>query len=123
MSGKFNQMVNQIQSLQDQLKAAIASRGRVNGGEVRWKRSLWMYLDMLAGEVLKLSAQTTDLQEQTTRIPAMERDLEELRARYSAALEMLGEKTEKVEELQADIEDMREIYRTQIEELTRTSKE
>ncbi|KAL8919661.1 MAG: hypothetical protein Q9172_004883 [Xanthocarpia lactea] len=41
----------------------------------------------------------------------LEKEVEELNARYLTTLEMLGEKSEKVDELKADVADLKEMYR------------
>jgi hypothetical protein len=45
------------------------------------------------------------------------RELQDIKVRHQAALEILGEKTELVEELKQDILDMKEAYKTQIQDL------
>ncbi len=64
-----------------------------------------------------MSTQGTTLTSANSRLPTLEQTVQDLQARYSAALEMLGEKTEQVSELQADIADMKQVYRDQVQEL------
>ncbi|KAL8739051.1 MAG: hypothetical protein Q9181_000233 [Wetmoreana brouardii] len=45
------------------------------------------------------------------RAKKLEKEVEELNARYLTTLEMLGEKSEKVDELKADVADLKEMYR------------
>ncbi|KAL8835292.1 MAG: hypothetical protein Q9170_003378 [Blastenia crenularia] len=45
------------------------------------------------------------------RATKLEKEAEELNARYLTTLEMLGEKSEKVDELMADVTDLKEMYR------------
>ncbi|EME27442.1 Golgin candidate 5 [Galdieria sulphuraria] len=52
--------------------------------------------------------------EQKERMSALQRELEELKVRYSATLEILGERDEKVHELESDVEDLKTAYRDQI---------
>ena len=44
-------------------------------------------------------------------VKRLEKEVEELNARYLTTLEMLGEKSEKVDELMADVADLKEMYR------------
>lgn len=43
--------------------------------------------------------------------------MDDLKKRYNAALELIGEKEEQLEDLKADIEDLKILYKTQISEL------
>lgn len=52
------------------------------------------------------------------RVGGLEKELEQMQARYETTLEMLGEKTERVEELEGDVADLKKIYR----ELVQTMK-
>lgn len=48
------------------------------------------------------------------RLNVMQKEMEELKIRYSATLEILGERDEKVQELESDIEDLKTAYQDQI---------
>ncbi|GJQ13321.1 hypothetical protein GpartN1_g5112.t1 [Galdieria partita] len=52
--------------------------------------------------------------EQKERMNSVEKELEELKVRYSATLEILGERDEKVQELESDVEDLKAAYQDQI---------
>ncbi|KAL9625953.1 MAG: hypothetical protein Q9204_007704 [Flavoplaca sp. TL-2023a] len=76
-------------------------------------------------ELARLSTQRDEAREQAvglmkeaeekraadTKAKKLEKEVEELNARYLTTLEMLGEKSEKVDELKADVEDLKELYR------------
>ncbi|KAL6559898.1 Golgin candidate 5 [Orobanche gracilis] len=47
-------------------------------------------------------------------LPGIRAELEALRRRHSAALELMGERDEELEELRADIVDLKEMYREQV---------
>nr|GFC66260.1 golgin candidate 5 [Tanacetum cinerariifolium] len=47
-------------------------------------------------------------------LPGIKAELEALRVRHSAALELMGERDEELEELRADIVDLKEMYREQV---------
>lgn len=51
----------------------------------------------------------------TVKVMELERQVEELNARYQTTLELLGEKSELVEELKADVQDVKAMYRELIE--------
>jgi hypothetical protein len=50
-------------------------------------------------------------------LPRMQQAYQELQARYSAAVELVGERDEQLEELANDLEDVKQMYRQQIETL------
>jgi L-lactate utilization protein LutB len=50
-------------------------------------------------------------------LPKMQQALQELQARYAAAVELVGERDEQLEELANDLEDVKQMYRQQIETL------
>ncbi|KAL8722416.1 MAG: hypothetical protein Q9225_001095 [Loekoesia sp. 1 TL-2023] len=76
-------------------------------------------------ELARLSAQQDEAREQIVglmkeaeekrtadaKAKKLEKEVEELNARYLTTLEMLGEKSEKVDELTADVADLKEMYR------------
>ncbi|KAL8781655.1 MAG: hypothetical protein Q9213_005920 [Squamulea squamosa] len=76
-------------------------------------------------ELIRLSTQRDEAREQAvglmreaeekraadTKAKKLEKEVEELNARYLTTLEMLGEKSEKVDELKADVADLKEMYR------------
>lgn len=52
-----------------------------------------------------------------TELPKLQQAYQELQARYTAAVEMVGERDEQLEELQHDLEDMKQLYKQQIQAL------
>lgn len=74
-------------------------------------------LDELSGELVRVTMELEEMQEQASRVSGMEQELSLLQQRHKAALEMLGEKTEEVQELRADLLDVKEAYRDQIGDL------
>ncbi|XP_038717988.1 golgin candidate 5-like isoform X2 [Tripterygium wilfordii] len=76
--------------------------------------SLESIRDSLAEELVKMTAQCEKLQAEATMLPGVRAELESLRRRHSAALELMGERDEELEELRADIVDLKEMYREQV---------
>ncbi|XP_073295816.1 golgin candidate 5-like [Primulina huaijiensis] len=70
--------------------------------------------DSLAEELVKMTAQCEKLQAEAAILPGIRAELEALRQRHSAALELMGERDEELEELRADIADVKEMYREQV---------
>ncbi|CAK9174584.1 unnamed protein product [Ilex paraguariensis] len=70
--------------------------------------------DSLAEELVKMTAQCERLRTEATLLPGIRAELEALRRRHSAALELMGERDEELEELRADIVDLKEMYREQV---------
>ncbi|KAG8388344.1 hypothetical protein BUALT_Bualt02G0115900 [Buddleja alternifolia] len=70
--------------------------------------------DSLAEELVKMTAQCEKLQAEAGALPGIRAELEGLRRRHSAALELMGERDEELEELRADIIDLKEMYREQV---------
>ncbi|XP_073035086.1 golgin candidate 5-like isoform X2 [Primulina eburnea] len=70
--------------------------------------------DSLAEELVKMTAQCEKLQAEAATLPGIRAELEALRQRHSAALELMGERDEELEELRADIADVKEMYREQV---------
>ncbi|XP_021892113.1 golgin candidate 5-like [Carica papaya] len=70
--------------------------------------------DSLAEELVKMTAQCEKLRAEATMLPSIRAELEALRRRHSAALELMGERDEELEELRADIVDLKEMYREQV---------
>ncbi|PNY00456.1 golgin candidate 5-like protein, partial [Trifolium pratense] len=76
--------------------------------------SLESIRDSLAEELVKLTAQCEKLRGEAAVLPGLRSELEALRRRHSAALELMGERDEELEELRADIVDLKEMYREQV---------
>ncbi|XP_021652730.2 golgin candidate 5 isoform X2 [Hevea brasiliensis] len=70
--------------------------------------------DSLAEELVKMTAQCEKLRAESALLPGIRAELEALRRRHSAALELMGERDEELEELRADIVDLKEMYREQV---------
>ncbi|KAK6125002.1 hypothetical protein DH2020_041276 [Rehmannia glutinosa] len=70
--------------------------------------------DSLAEELVKMTAQCEKLGAEAATLPGIRAELESLRRRHSAALELMGERDEELEELRADIVDLKEMYREQV---------
>nr|XP_043623767.1 golgin candidate 5 isoform X2 [Erigeron canadensis] len=70
--------------------------------------------DSLAEELVKMTAECEKLRSEVSQLPGMKAELEALRRRHAAALELMGERDEELEELRADIVDLKEMYREQV---------
>ncbi|XP_021990066.1 golgin candidate 5 [Helianthus annuus] len=70
--------------------------------------------DSLAEELVNMTAECEKLRSEVSQLPAMKAEMEALRRRHSAALELMGERDEELEELRADIVDLKEMYREQV---------
>ncbi|KAJ3262897.1 TATA element modulatory factor 1 [Chytriomyces hyalinus] len=97
----LKQLQGQVSSLQMQMQLVTKTR------------------DELAEELVKATAENSDLKNAGSKIESLETQLTELTRRYNAALEMLGEKTEQVDELQERILEMKRIQKAEIEEIMR----
>ncbi|KAL0415217.1 UNVERIFIED_CONTAM: Golgin candidate 5 [Sesamum latifolium] len=62
----------------------------------------------------ELLQQCEKLRAEAATLPGIRAELEALRRRHSAALELMGERDEELEELRADIVDLKEMYREQV---------
>ncbi|KAL4626106.1 hypothetical protein ACB092_05G071800 [Castanea dentata] len=76
--------------------------------------SLESIRDSLAEELVSMTAQCEKLRIESSMLPGIRAELESLRRRHSAALELMGERDEELEELRADIVDLKEMYREQV---------
>nr|TKR65614.1 hypothetical protein D5086_0000319470 [Populus alba] len=70
--------------------------------------------DSLAEELVKMTSQCEKLRAESALLPGVQAELDGLRQRHSAALELMGERDEELEELRADIVDLKEMYREQV---------
>ncbi|XP_042035997.1 golgin candidate 5-like isoform X5 [Salvia splendens] len=84
--------------------------------------SLESIRDSLAEELVKLTAECEKLRTEAATLPGIRAELEALRRRHSAALELMGERDEELEELRADIVDLKEMYREQVNMLVNKVK-
>ncbi|KAH9605731.1 hypothetical protein KSS87_008918 [Heliosperma pusillum] len=76
--------------------------------------SLESIRDSLAEELVKMTEQCEKLRTEAAMLPGIRAELEALRRRHTAALELMGERDEELEELRADIVDLKEMYREQV---------
>ncbi|KAJ8512595.1 hypothetical protein OPV22_003029 [Ensete ventricosum] len=77
--------------------------------------SLESVRNSLAEELVKMTEQCEKLRADAGVLPGLRAELEALRRRHSAALELMGEHDEELEELRADIIDLKEMYREQVD--------
>ncbi|GJU28944.1 golgin candidate 5 [Tanacetum coccineum] len=70
--------------------------------------------DSLSEELVRMTKQCEKLRSEVALLPGIKAELEALRVRHSAALELMGERDEELEELRADIVDLKEMYREQV---------
>ncbi|KAK6914874.1 TATA element modulatory factor 1 DNA binding [Dillenia turbinata] len=70
--------------------------------------------DSLAEDLVQMTAQCEKLRAEAAMLPGIRAELDALRRRHSAALELMGERDEELEELRADIVDLKEMYREQV---------
>ncbi|KAL6137615.1 hypothetical protein ACLB2K_062905 [Fragaria x ananassa] len=70
--------------------------------------------DSLAEELVQMTEQCEKLRAEAGMLPGIRAELDALRRRHSAALELMGERDEELEELRADIVDLKEMYREQV---------
>nr|XP_043635693.1 golgin candidate 5-like [Erigeron canadensis] len=76
--------------------------------------SLESIRDSLAEELVTMTEECEKLRSEVSLLPGLKADIEALRRRHSAALELMGERDEELEELRADIVDLKEMYREQV---------
>ncbi|MBN3286277.1 TMF1 factor, partial [Polyodon spathula] len=77
---------------------------------------------VMAEELVKLTNQNDELEDQVKEIPRLRVQLRDLDQRYNTILQMYGEKAEEAEELRLDLEDVKSVYKIQIDELLKTKK-
>ncbi|KAL7114143.1 hypothetical protein ACP275_04G101500 [Erythranthe tilingii] len=95
-------------------EAALRQKEGVLASYTSRLASLETIRDSLAEELVKMTAQCEKLQTEAATLPGIRAELEALRRRHSAALELMGERDEELEELRADIIDVKEMYREQV---------
>lgn len=101
-------VTSQMQQQQENLRAALRARvAEVQSLEAQVK-SLEATRDRLAEELVQAA-------QKSEQAADMASEIEDLRSRYTAAVEMLGERDESLEELRADLQDVKNLYRDQIE--------
>ncbi|XP_058488167.1 TATA element modulatory factor [Solea solea] len=77
---------------------------------------------VMAEELVRLTSQNDEMEEQVMEIPKLKVQLKELEQRHNTILQMYGEKAEEAEELRLDLEDVKNMYKTQIDELLKNQK-
>ncbi|GAB2293529.1 hypothetical protein Dimus_027736 [Dionaea muscipula] len=70
--------------------------------------------DSLADGLVRMTEQCEKLRTEAALLPSIRAELEALRRRHTAALELMGERDEELEELRNDIVDLKEMYREQV---------
>ncbi|XP_027011595.1 TATA element modulatory factor isoform X2 [Tachysurus fulvidraco] len=76
----------------------------------------------MAEELVRLTNQNDDLEDNVKEIPRLRVQLKDLEQRHNTILQMYGEKAEEAEELRLDLEDVKNMYKTQIDELLKNQK-
>ena len=71
--------------------------------------------DEARAEIVSLMKEVGAKRAADTKVMELEKEVEEIKARYETTLEMLGEKSEMVEELRSDIDDIKAMYRELVE--------
>ncbi|KAK4140396.1 TATA element modulatory factor 1 TATA binding-domain-containing protein [Dichotomopilus funicola] len=71
--------------------------------------------DDARGEIVALMREVEAHKAAVQKVEGLEGEVAEVKARYGAALELLGEKSEEVEELRADVADVKAMYRDLVE--------
>ncbi|XP_073525326.1 uncharacterized protein [Phyllobates terribilis] len=71
--------------------------------------------DSLAEELVQMTEQCEKLRIEAGALAGIRAELEALRRRHAAALELMGERDEELEELRADLIDVKAMYRDQID--------
>ncbi|KOS20778.1 TATA element modulatory factor [Escovopsis weberi] len=71
--------------------------------------------DEARGDIAALMRDLEEARAAAERGPDLQRQVDELDARYQTTLELLGEKSELVDELRADVEDVKAMYRELVE--------
>lgn len=71
--------------------------------------------DDARGEIVALMREVEGHKAAVQKVEGLEGEVADVKARYGAALELLGEKSEEVEELRADVADVKAMYRDLVE--------
>ena len=71
--------------------------------------------DEARAEIVSLMREVEMKRAADKRVDDLEKEVNDIRARYETTLEMLGEKSEQVEELKGDIDDIKAMYRELVE--------
>ncbi|XP_071106362.1 TATA element modulatory factor-like isoform X2 [Haliotis cracherodii] len=73
--------------------------------------------ESMAKELVNLTNQNEELEEQVQDLPHVQDQYRDLDQRYNALLQMYGEKVEQAEELKLDLQDVKDMYKAQIDHL------
>lgn len=98
-NAKHTQLQEQITTLMSQMESVSKMR------------------DQLADEILSLTNNNLELQEQVKRVPMLETDVQQIHSRYCKTVELSNQRALRIEELETDIGDMKDMYKSQIQEL------
>jgi predicted RNase H-like nuclease (RuvC/YqgF family) len=71
--------------------------------------------DSSRDEVVTLMREVEGKRDESKRVEGLEKELEVLKGRYEASLEMLGEREEEVVELRGDVGELKRLYRELVE--------
>ena len=72
--------------------------------------------DSARDEVVSLMREVEEKRAADAKVEVLGRELDTLKGRYEASLEMLGEREEEVEELRGDVRELKRLYRELVEE-------
>nr|XP_043617574.1 golgin candidate 5-like [Erigeron canadensis] len=104
--------------LKNMTQSAFQSALRQKEGElasyISRMASMESIRDSLSEELVKVTKERNKLRSEVALLPSIKAELESLRVRHSAALELMGEQDEELEELRADNVDLKEMYREQV---------
>ncbi|XP_067287015.1 TATA element modulatory factor isoform X2 [Pseudorasbora parva] len=107
-----------IESLQSQLKLREGEIAQLQMEISSLERSR----TVMAEELVRLTNQNDEMEDQVKEIPRLKVQLKDLEQRHNTILQMYGEKAEEAEELRLDLEDVKNMYKTQIDELLKNQK-
>ncbi|XP_070758575.1 TATA element modulatory factor isoform X2 [Enoplosus armatus] len=107
-----------IENLQSQLKLREGEIAQLQLEISTLERSR----SVMSEELVRLTNQNDEMEENVKEIPKLKVQLKELEQRHNTILQMYGEKAEEAEELRLDLEDVKNMYKTQIDELLQNQK-
>ncbi|XP_077583055.1 TATA element modulatory factor [Stigmatopora nigra] len=107
-----------IENMQSQLKLREGEIAQLQLEICSLERSR----SVMAEELVRLTNQNDEMEEQVTEIPKLRTEFKDLQSRHNTILQMYGEKAEEAEELKLDLEDVKSMFKTQIDELLKNQK-
>ncbi|XP_077459155.1 TATA element modulatory factor [Stigmatopora argus] len=107
-----------IENMQSQLKLREGEIAQLQLEICSLERSR----SVMAEELVRLTNQNDEMEEQVTEIPKLRTEFKDLQSRHNTILQMYGEKAEEAEELKLDLEDVKSMFKTQIDELLQNQK-